>query len=452
MFISRAADSDSILDYALFTHPVPLQVNFAGQGAAPTGNGRIVVTVSNSTGNTVEIASLSFTVEVGPEPKDLTLHPDGIRPTAAPGDWTLSLNGGTFTALPKDATAAYVSFGTGTSYAFTFDTIDVNTAVGITTFTVTESQYDKPPARHVHFLVGKAPYGFEFGNFRPQTVDRADAQGHHAAINPGDPVTLLWDGSQGATYEIIHDREPPYAVPEGARSWQSGPVYRDTTFHLRATLTTPGGSVQVNHCLATTVTVLGPVTLGTEQDPVNLLVTGNSITWGDSRTDGGLTVSGKASFEQDVGVGGRLTAGATGLFGAWDDVWTPAPDELTAAAKDGKPRTRPIDAKPTDGFVLGALSIPSISGRGMYTAVHVWCSVTGRPDVGAQVIQQMGVGFMTMHDSFLAPVLAGSGFTLGFSALHVPQTEGVTFELSFHWIPLGTGPTAADQDRPAPTP
>ncbi|MFF2348156.1 hypothetical protein ACFVVL_00110 [Kitasatospora sp. NPDC058115] len=468
MFIGRTAGSTCVLDYALFTRPVPLQVDYAGTGAAPTGNGRIVVTVSNSTGNTVNIASLTFTVEVGPDPKDLTRHPEGIRPTAAPDDWTLSPDGGTFTALPKDATAGYIPFGAGTSYAFTFDTIDVNTAVGVTTVTIAESQYDKPPVKHTSFLVGKAPYGFEFGNFRPQTVDQADAKGHHAAVRPGDRVTLLWEGSQGATYEIVHDLEPPCAVAPGTYSWQSGPVYRDTTFHLRATLTTPGGTVQVSHYLDTTVTVLGPVTLGTQQDPTDLLVTGTSTTWGDSRTDGRLTVSGEAVvegdlavsgvatldrdttvhgdltvsgttvLEQDTAVRGRLTARLSGLLGPAEDLWTPTDEELAAAAKDGKPRTRPVDANSTDGFVLGALTVPLVEQGSVYLVARISCSVTGQPDVGAHVIQQWGLGFMTMNDSFLLPVPAGTGFTLGFAALHVPETDKPAFSLSFRWIPIGT--------------
>jgi hypothetical protein len=448
VFISRAADSTCVLDYALFTHPVPLQVNYAGKGAAPTGNGRIVVTVSNSTGNTVNIASLTFTVEVGPDPKDLTRHPEGIRPTAAPDDWALSPDGGTFTALPKDSTADYISFDAGTSYAFTFDTIDINSAVGVTTFTITESQYNKPPPRHTSFLVGKAPYGFEFGNFRPQTVDQADAQGHHAAIRPGDRVTLLWDGSQGATYEVVHDLEPPYAVAEGARSWESGPVFRDTTFHLRATLTTPGGSVQVSHFLDTTVTVLGDVTLGTQQDPTDLLVTGDSTTSGNSRTDGVLTVSGDAVFEQGATVQGLLTAGLVTLFGTWEELWTPTPDVLKTADQSGTWQSKSIEAKPTDGFVLGRVSAPTVSDDEFILAV-IRCSVTGQQDAWANVYQTSAWGW-SLSDSLLLPVPANCGFTLGFHGAHRPYVDEVTFELSFHWIPLGTASPAAARTFPTP--
>ncbi|WP_184540433.1 hypothetical protein, partial [Streptosporangium becharense] len=122
-----------------------------------------------------------------------------------------------------------------------------------------------------------------------------------AMVNPGDTLTLSWQGSTGFRYAIMYPGAPQF-VPVSGGSWSPPTVpKRATTYILRATDPT----TQQQHFLTTTVQVrdleLDTLTATTEIKTPR--VQGTTTNWG-------LTITGTgAEISDSSGVKGTLTAG-----------------------------------------------------------------------------------------------------------------------------------------------
>ncbi|MFF8784521.1 hypothetical protein [Streptomyces sp. NPDC015125] len=285
MFTRTQLDSSQLLDYLVTTNPAPLQITPAGVTAEPS---TLTVLVSNSDSDPVYVSELRFHLPAGAGASELTEHLDAVHCNVVPGsDWTVSFdpNNDAFVAIPSGDSDT-VKIG-GTGYAFEFSNIAVNSQVGVVPMTITEDADDKPRATGpgkkptATVYLGKAPYLFHFDDLIPQILEGDTPR---SAIDNGDTVTFTWRGAQGAGYTMMWDNQT--ADVTNRRSWTSPTLTHDTTFYLKAGITSDGHSV--NHYLSQSITVLKPdVEVGT------------------------LTVDGQLTAGANVAVSGELH------FGDW---------------------------------------------------------------------------------------------------------------------------------------
>ncbi|QIS14048.1 RICIN domain-containing protein [Nocardia arthritidis] len=265
----------------------------------------VTILVSNPDPTTpVTVSELRFTLPVGKAAADLTDHFDEVTYSVAPSaDWALTKDSSSGAIIATPAGDHDVTI-TDTGYAFTL-TLAVNTTVGVAELDISEkTDANRKPAKTT-ILIGKAPYRFTFGDFIPTNLE---AETPYTTISNGGNVTLTWRGSQGVGYSLLYDDNPPVDVTN-LRSWTSPALNHDTTFYLRASLTTGGHAV--NHYLTQTVPVSKPD-----------LELGNLIVRGTLDVDGNSHFSGlDNNFNWDVRtntVGGDVTITTGALkFGDW---------------------------------------------------------------------------------------------------------------------------------------
>ena len=224
----RAAEpSDTLLSYALFTSPDPLQVSVK--------NAVLTLVVSNPGGRMVTVTSLVVTLPVGTNAKDLTADATGVQ-TELPAGWQAA-NGG-------DGTITFTPTGTGTvgpdGLTFVLAAISVNAQVGLCTVTIDENASSpSQPAGDRTASIGlpKFPTQFQVGDLQADPLD----------VPSGGSTTLMWTGTGApATYTLQYqpaDEGPPvsrtvesmgpYTAPELTRAGQ-------VTFTLIVQVPVPG--------------------------------------------------------------------------------------------------------------------------------------------------------------------------------------------------------------------
>ncbi|HKS27369.1 MAG TPA: tail fiber protein [Pyrinomonadaceae bacterium] len=226
--------SETLLSYAIYTTPNPLQAS-PKTGDAPPAMLQIVV--SNPKGHLVNCKSIRFSFLKGTNARDFFADSTGIE-TSAPTGWKLTQSGSIFTAKPVTAKDGDIG---PASLTFIISNIPVNTEPGTTHLSITEET-----ASHLgtlDYALAKFPEQFKVSNFT------AEPQ----VINPGDSTTLSWSGTSGATYTleyldkddntvtITHVRGDPDQPLPSTGSYTVEDIERDTTFfYLIVTMVVPG--------------------------------------------------------------------------------------------------------------------------------------------------------------------------------------------------------------------
>jgi hypothetical protein len=349
--------SNTLLTYSLTTLPDPLQ-------ASPLqGNiayGALSIVISNSGGTVVQLSQLQFTLPVGTLAQQLTSNPGAILYAASPTTlWNITMTSpGVFLALPQSGSPIPVSTD---GMVFQFYNIPVNQQVGTVSITVNElatNTADPAQTRSAVFNVAKFPYGFYFGNFTAQVP----------LVQEGSTVTLLWQGSDNATYTMQWSAAPPVDVTE-VRSWASPALISDTTFLLQAQVTSQGETVTRD--LATTVIVANP-----ELQASSLQVTGVSNLQGattignggssQATVNGNLTVNGATLLSGTTTLSGNVTAANVAVNGTLTSGSTATFNNLVlngtlAAIKGAQVVGQGTYTAQTDGFLIASINSKGIS-------------------------------------------------------------------------------------------
>jgi hypothetical protein len=222
IFELRAAD-EPLLTYGVLPVPNPLLAS---------GGASLTLVVSNGGSQIVTVASITITLPVGTNAKNLTPSGNGITTQPSAG-WNVAQNGGAFTLTPQTAEAAKVG---ARGLAFVFSSIAVNGEPGTCTLAIAESASSpaKPQQnRTTGIALAKFPAQFALGDL---TVTPP-------SVAPGGSVSLMWTGSP-ATYVLSYDPDGngTRTYPVGA----SGPYTAANltapivVFTLTVTVTVPG--------------------------------------------------------------------------------------------------------------------------------------------------------------------------------------------------------------------
>lgn len=291
--MSNATPPATLLNYAIDTVPDPLQ-------ASPdTGDpviGVLTIIVSNGTGKAINLQSLTISLPVGPNAKDLTLDANSIMASADPERlWAISPGNGVPGAYIIQPVSGKPIAITGTGVVFQFFNIPVNTAPG--TFTVnigeTASLSGTMPIVPAYATISltKFPYGFFFSNLVPSAP----------SVNNSNTVTLTWQGSTQAKYFMLYNDQR--VDVSNIRKWESPALIRDTTFLLKAISESNGETVERG--LSTTVNVMNP----------DLVASSLNVS-GDATIDKTFLVNGSAKIQHDLQVTGNVNVNETVEVGA----------------------------------------------------------------------------------------------------------------------------------------
>ncbi|MBP6302310.1 MAG: hypothetical protein KBB37_00405 [Bacteroidia bacterium] len=179
--------SSPALTYALTTSPNPL--------TAGLNDGVLTILATNNSGGVVTLQGMEITICTGTASNDLTNEPTQVTPILPTG-WTIS--------KPQTSSGAYtfvftppenkVQIANGGSLVFVLTNIVLNAQAGISQLTITEGSTSlEPYPTHIE-KVSVYPASWSSITFiatPPQLPE------------PGD-ITLVWDGPQGATYQISY--------------------------------------------------------------------------------------------------------------------------------------------------------------------------------------------------------------------------------------------------------
>jgi hypothetical protein len=177
-----------LLAYAVSTIPDPLQ---ASPSDGDPSLATLIVDVSNKTSGMIECTSISFNFIAGTGAKDLFPNATGIG-TTVPDGWQIQPEGSGFKATPLTPAKGRV---TSQGLTFTLSNIKVNQQTGTADMTITEVRGPHGDIGKLIVPLAKFPYRFEVGDL---TVDKPN-------VKQGESVTLHWNGSSGATYELQYD-------------------------------------------------------------------------------------------------------------------------------------------------------------------------------------------------------------------------------------------------------
>jgi len=213
--------SDTLLDYALLTTPPLLQAGTCT---------KLTLVVSNPSDGIVRVASITMTLLVGTNARDLAAGTEGIQ-SSAPKGWGIRQNAGEFTLTPNTAEAGMIG---SDSVSFVFSGVEVNDQPGTTLVDIREdaAYEDEPPAevRKAELPLAKFPRQFQVSELN------ADKLG----VDPGKTVKLQWTGTPSTsdprkgpvvTYHIQYspgNRKEP--VDEEV--WNEGPYTSVPLFRL----------------------------------------------------------------------------------------------------------------------------------------------------------------------------------------------------------------------------
>lgn len=285
----QGPNNNCLLDYAITSNPLPLQVT--AEGTTPIASSLTIV-VSNGTPGYIYCDAITFQLPVGLLAQDLTNDDASIIFSASPASqWQIARTGpGTYLAQPLSP--IYNKIGTE-GLIFQFMAIQVNSEVGTFGITVTEnSSVDNSTFSNYTdtYSLAKFPAGFFVNNFTATTPQ----------INNGQSVTLIWQGSDLGTYTLLYGTQSIDVT--NTRTWTSDPLTTDTTFMLSITIQLNEQTLHLY--LSTTVIVTDP------NLTANILTVNNSTTLMGPVTMGqGLNVTGTIT-----GIG-MVPAGSIIMYG-----------------------------------------------------------------------------------------------------------------------------------------
>lgn len=243
------------LTYAVYPDQDPIQ---ASPQTGPPSILKLMVVVSNSTGQKIYCQSISFSFLQGGNAKDLFSDSTGIS-TTTPKGWSLKQSGALFMATPDTP-------GDGTigpnGLTFVISGIRVNQQAGTTYMTITEVTTNPTNTGTLDYPLAKFPQQFEVGALTATPPIVAE----------GSSTTLFWSGTSGATYEIQYvdendntitishpQGEPTQPLPSsGNYTVENLQVTPSMTFYLLVTVQIPEEDDSVTLQRECTVTVKAP--------------------------------------------------------------------------------------------------------------------------------------------------------------------------------------------------
>lgn len=251
-----------LLNYSLSTTPDPVQVSVAGESP---NTASITVVVSNGGVTPVACNSILFSFNIGDIAQDLTNDAASVHSmvqslSTPPLNWTVTSQGnGQFLAEPLQPGDAGIN---AAGLSFSFYDINVNTEVGTTILTITETTSLQTAS--TTFSIGKFPAGFTAGNFKAEPK----------IIGVGATTVASWSGSP-AQYLLSWDTQTTPIDVSKVNSYSISGLTQNTTLYLQVTATLDGETVQ--RVLTFPVTVL-PVKVD------SFMLSENKINLGDSVT------------------------------------------------------------------------------------------------------------------------------------------------------------------------
>jgi hypothetical protein len=224
----QPTSSDTLLTYALFLEPDPLQVDAAAI---------LTLVVSNSSRQAITCSSIQVTLPVGTNAKDLIVSGATIE-TIVPKDWSAGSAGGVITLTPS-GNAGKIE-GAGLTFVIATTTNGQPGTAPVTIGETASAPSQPSKTRTATIAVTKFPAQFRLGDLIVTTPQNHD-------VPEGDTATLMWSGQgSGVTYTMAYqptDNGAP--VNDGVGStgpYTSKPLTRagSVTFTLTASVTVPG--------------------------------------------------------------------------------------------------------------------------------------------------------------------------------------------------------------------
>ncbi|MFE6741597.1 hypothetical protein [Streptomyces tubercidicus] len=271
------AANEPLLAYTVSTSPDPLKAS-PENPQAPEEKGELQIVGSRHSGTPADVQWIRVKVPAGPMSPDLATDLAKITPRISLSGWSVRLDSAAkeFVFSPS---AGHAPIGADTGFTLQLSDIPVNRKVGTSPITITESSRTGSSAfqpRSTTFNVGKFPADFYLRNLicTPLVIDN------------GGEVTLTWERSANATYELLYGDTNLDVTKDTSKKITN--VKSDTTFYLRGT--TGDASNPVVRILAAQVSVKKP-----DLEIGNLIVHGTTRLNGAATTKN-LTVDGTANL------------------------------------------------------------------------------------------------------------------------------------------------------------
>ncbi|WP_044370704.1 hypothetical protein [Streptomyces noursei] len=239
-----ASDFGSQLQYSLTTVPDPLTIS------PPNGTveeADLIIVGSRIHPDPIETNEISVYVHAGTEAWQLVLDHTGLQPSITLPDWTATVDSAEGRILFKPNTGT-ATLSPEQGVTLHLNKLRINRQVGTSPVTI-ELKWRAPGSSSWRtetqdLAVGKFPAGFYLRNLK------ADA----AYIENGDPVTLTWERSEGATYHLLYDNVEIDVTKYSTYTVQD--IRRNTMFYLRGRVQQGTGTAE--RTLSTYVTVNRP--------------------------------------------------------------------------------------------------------------------------------------------------------------------------------------------------
>ncbi|GAA2613696.1 hypothetical protein [Streptomyces tubercidicus] len=300
---TETAANEPLLAYTVSTSPDPLKAS-PENPQAPEEKGELQIVGSRHSGTPADVQWIRVKVPAGPMSPDLATDLAKITPRISLSGWSVRLDSAAkeFVFSPS---AGHAPIGADTGFTIQLSEIPVNRKVGTSPITITESSRTGSSAfqpRSTTFNVGKFPADFYLRNLicTPLVIDN------------GGEVTLTWERSANATYELLYGDTNLDVTKDTSKKITN--VKSDTTFYLRGT--TGDASNPVVRILAAQVSVKKPdleignlIVHGTTR--LNGAATTRDLTVNTANTLHVRTIEGSGAYGS-LAIGGRLTLSTEG--------------------------------------------------------------------------------------------------------------------------------------------
>ncbi|MFD9209701.1 hypothetical protein ACFVZM_25940 [Streptomyces sioyaensis] len=295
--------NEPLLAYTVTTSPDPLKAS-PENPQAPEERGELQIVGSRHSGTPADVQWIKVKVPAGPMSPDLATDLAKVTPRISLSGWSVRLDAAAkeFVFSPS---AGHTPIGPETGFTIQLSDIPVNRKVGTSPITVTESSRTGSSAfqsRATTFHVGKFPADFYLRNLICTPL----------IINNGGEVTLTWERSANATYELLYGDTNLDVTKDTSKRITN--VKSDTTFYLRGT--TGDASNPVVRILSAQVSVIKPdleignlTVHGTTR--LNGATTTKNLTVNTANTLHVRTIEGSGSYGA-LAIGGRLTLSTAG--------------------------------------------------------------------------------------------------------------------------------------------
>lgn len=313
-----AAAGNTQLTYALQTNPAPLTVSVPGQSPEIAS---LQFVVTNPTNESISVASIIFTLEMGTSGSSISPTTQGILTQVSDTvDWKIT-GPGTVTSGPAPyvlgpAVGSSVTLAAGGSVVVVIYRVQTVETPGTSTIEIKEMLQGIAPT-FANFAVTTFPDGFYF-NGLVATVPQGSELVPVAEIdnNGTANVTLVWNSSvtETSAFTILYSNASlgqQTAKPIEIGQWVSPPLTTDTVFTVSVLVSMIGGQPLIA-ALSTTVAVQNPALIAASITAGTAKVTGNAGVDG-LLTAGAVTVTGNATVDQLLTAASAVIAGSSGL-------------------------------------------------------------------------------------------------------------------------------------------